>query len=79
VTGTDAAGEQFCDRIVTQRVAADSIWFPWRREMAEGAAVQITDRDGLLCETGLVVGFTAKDNERIAEVRFPKPPANWVM
>jgi hypothetical protein len=79
IAGTDAAGKQFSDRIVTQSVAADCIWFAWTRELAEGTELQVSDRDGTLCETAKLVGFATKDGERIAQVRFPKPPANWVM
>lgn len=79
ISGTDANGESFCDRIVTQRVAADCIWFAWTREISAGATVQITDRDGTMSETGTLVAFSRKDGEPIAEVRFPKPPQNWVM
>ena len=79
ISGTDSSGEPYCDRIVTQRVAADCIWFAWTREVPAGSRVQVTDRDGTMTETGTVVGFAAQDGENIAEVRFPKPPQNWVM
>ena len=79
ISGTDANGEPFSDRIVTQRVATDCIWFPWTRDIATGASLKITDRDGTMSETGTLVGFTKNDGENIAEVRFPKPPQNWVM
>jgi hypothetical protein len=79
ISGTDANGEAFCDRITTQRVAADCIWFAWSREIPAGATVQITDRDGTMSETGTLAGYLNKDGEAIAEVRFLKPPQSWVM
>lgn len=79
ISGTDANGEDFSDRIVTQRVAADCIWFAWSRELAPGATVQVADRDGAISETGTLIGYATKDDEKIAEVRFPKPPKHWVM
>jgi hypothetical protein len=79
IAGIDAKGEQFADRIVTQRVAADCIWFAWSREIETGATLQVTDRDMSICENATLIGFTTREGERIAELRFTKPPSNWVM
>ena len=79
IAGVDVQGVPFSDRIVTRRVAADCIWFASSRQISEGTSLEITDRDATICESAVVAGFTTEDGHTIVEVRFPKPPANWVM
>ncbi|MSO19703.1 MAG: hypothetical protein EXQ56_04455 [Acidobacteria bacterium] len=79
ISGMDAGGQEFCDRIITQRVSADCIWFAWNREVELEASLQVSDREGTVSAKAVLAEFATVKGERIAEVRFPKAPDNWVM
>ncbi|MBI4458523.1 MAG: GGDEF domain-containing protein [Acidobacteria bacterium] len=79
VRGTDEEGNSFRETVVTERVAADRVWFPLKKRLAEESTLTIILPDGNSEETVKVSRLVERPDENLVEAQFTKTPENWVV
>ena len=79
IRGVDRRGKPFREKVVTERVAADRIWFPWKQELAEQTPLTVVVPDRNLEESAELARWIVRGEERVAEVRFAHTPERWVL
>ena len=79
IRGVDRRGKPFREKVVTERVAADRIWFTWKQEVAEQTPLTVVVADRNLEECAELARWIVRGEERVAEVRFAHTPERWVL
>ncbi len=79
IRGVDRRGKPFRDKVVTERVAADRIWFLWKQEVAEQTPLTVVVPDRNIEESAELARWIVRGEERVAEVRFARTPERWVL
>ena len=79
VKGVDEAGNSFQEAVVTERVAADRVWFLLKKKLAEQTALTIVLPDGSSKETVTVGRVMERAEENLVEAQFTQIPENWVV
>lgn len=79
VKGVDEAGNPFQEVVVTERVAADRVWFSWKKKLAEQTALTIVLPDGTSEEMATVGRVIERAEENLVEAQFTQIPENWVV
>jgi GGDEF domain-containing protein len=79
VKGMDRAGQSFEEPVITERVAADRVWFPLKKNLAAYCDLTIRSHDGSLQEVVTVTRLLERGGEQLVEAQFAKTPENWVV
>ena len=79
VKGVDEAGNPFQEAVVTERVAADRVWFLLKKKLAEQTALTIVLPDGSSMESVTVGRLVERAEENLVEAQFTQIPKNWVV
>ena len=79
VKGVDRAGNPFEESVLTERVAADRVWFPLKKHLPEQASLTLAFRDRNTPETVTVTRLLERGEEQLVEAQFAKTPENWVI
>jgi GGDEF domain-containing protein len=79
IHGVDRRGNPFREKVVTERVAADRIWFEWKQDLAEQTPLTVVIADRNLEESAELARWIVRGEERVAEVRFAHTPERWVL
>lgn len=79
IKGVDEAGNPFQEAVVTERVAADRVWFPLKMKVTEQTALTIVLPDGTSEEMATVGRVVERAEETLVEAQFTQIPKNWVV
>jgi len=79
VTGVDREGRPFQEAVLTERVASDRIWFPFKKHLAAHCDLKIAFHDGSFLESAKVTRLLERGGEQLVEAQFANPPENWVI
>ncbi|MBI4460233.1 MAG: hypothetical protein HY648_09280 [Acidobacteria bacterium] len=79
VKGVDETGNPFEETVVTERVAADRLWFPLKKKVARQATLKIVLPDGNSEETVTISRVIERAEGNLVEAQFDQVPENWVV
>ncbi len=79
VSGVDGKGSTFQERVVTERVASDRIWFLLDKDLSEQTPLKVASPSGDLQQTAMVTYLIPRAEGQLVEAQFSKTPDRWVV
>jgi hypothetical protein len=79
ICGEDQNKKYFEQKVVTERVGADRFWCALDQPLVELTPLTVSAPDEAFCEQAVLVQWTQREGEHIAEIQFTRTPDRWVI